>query len=125
MDCPIDAELHESDDFMEPWQARCVQGYISVHLQTKIKMANLARVAQFSGYKFKRAFRASFGCTPQQYVIRMRIQRAQHLMSMCSDSLREIAAECGFTHPSHFSHCFSSVVGERPSEWRARRAQVE
>jgi AraC family transcriptional regulator len=125
VDCPIDAELHESDDFMESWQARCVQGYISVHLQTKIKMASLARVAQFSGYKFKRAFRASFGCTPQQYVIRMRIQRAQHLMSMCSDSLREIAAECGFTHPSHFSHCFSSVVGERPSEWRARRAQVE
>jgi len=125
VDCPIDGELHESDDFMEPWQARCVQGYISVHLQTKIKMANLARVAQFSGYKFKRAFRASFGCTPRQYVIRMRIQRAQHLMNMCSDSLRKISAECGFTDSSHFSHCFSSVVGERPSAWRARRAQVE
>jgi AraC family transcriptional regulator len=125
MDCAIDGQLHESDDFMEPWQARCVQGYISVHLQTKIKMANLARVAQFSGPRFKRAFRASFGCTPRQYVVRMRIERAQHLMSMCGDSLREIAAECGFADSSHFSHCFSSVVGERPSAWRARRAQVD
>jgi AraC family transcriptional regulator len=125
MDCPIDGGMRESDDFMEPWQARCVQGYISVHLQTKIKMANLARVAQFDRGRFERAFRASFGCTPRQYVIRMRIQRAQHLMNMCSDSLREISAECGFTDSSHFSHCFSSVVGERPSAWRARRAQVE
>jgi AraC family transcriptional regulator len=124
MDCAIDGGLHESDDFMEPWQARCVRGYISVHLKTKIKMANLAQVAEFSGGRFKRAFRASFGCTPRQYVIRMRIERAQHLMSMCSDSLREIAVECGFSDSSHFSHCFSSVVGERPSAWRARRAQV-
>jgi AraC family transcriptional regulator len=125
MDCAIEERLHESADFMEPWQARCVRGYISVHLQTRIEMANLARVAQCSRGRFQRAFRASFGCTPQQYVIRMRIQRAQHLMSMCTDSLREIAAECGFTDPSHFSHCFSSVVGERPSAWRARRAQAD
>jgi|SRR5580692_9127532 AraC family transcriptional regulator len=125
MDCPIDAELHESEEFMEPWQARCVQGYISVHLQTKIKMASLARAAQFSSLRFKRAFRASFGCTPQQYVMRMRIERAQRLMSMCGDSLREIAVECGFADSSHFSHCFSSVVGERPSAWRARRAQAD
>jgi AraC family transcriptional regulator len=122
MDCPIDEGLHKRDDYMEPWQARCVQGYISVHLQTKINIGNLARVAQFSHGRFKRAFRASFGCAPRQYVIRMRIERAQHLMSMCGDSLRQIAAECGFTNPSHFSDCFSRVVGERPGAWRARRA---
>jgi len=125
MDCPIDSGLHKRDDYMELWQARCVQGYISVHLQTKIKMGNLARVAQFSPHRFERSFRASFGCTPRQYVVRMRIERAQHLMSMCSDSLGQIAAECGFTNPSHFSHCFSRVVGERPGAWRARHGQAE
>jgi hypothetical protein len=26
-------------DYMELWQARCVQAYIAIHLQTKIKTA--------------------------------------------------------------------------------------
>jgi hypothetical protein len=30
---------------MELWQARCVQAYIAIHLHTKIKTADLARVA--------------------------------------------------------------------------------
>jgi transcriptional regulator GlxA family with amidase domain len=108
-------------DYMELWQARCVQAYIAIHLQTKIKTADLARVAQLSRTSFKRAFRTSFGCVPRQYVIRMRVARAQNLMTMCSDSLSQIASECGFADQSDFNNCFRRIVGERPGAWRARR----
>ena len=110
-----------SRTLMEPWRARCVQGYVGVHLHSKITLPVLARVAHLSQSHFNRKFRASFGCTPSQYVRQMRIARAQNLMMMCRDPLSLIAAECGFADQPHFTRCFRKVVGEPPAMWRARR----
>jgi AraC family transcriptional regulator len=107
--------------FMELWQARCVQGYVAVHLHSKIKLGDLARVTHFSRRKFYRIFKASFGCTPCQYVRRMRIARAQNLMMVSRDPLSQIAAECGFADQSHFNRCFRKIVGESPAIWRGQR----
>jgi DNA-binding winged helix-turn-helix (wHTH) protein len=71
--------------------------------------------------RFNRTFKASFGCTPGQYVRRMRIARAQKLMTMSHDPLCQIAAESGFADQAHFNRCFHKVVGESPAIWRARR----
>ena len=120
---PKRASTTETPDFMELWQARCVQGYVAVHLHTKISTVDLARVAQFSLGRFNRTFKASFGCTPRQYVNRSRIARAQNLMIMSGDPLSQIAVESGFADQSHFSNCFRKVVGERPTAWRARLGQ--
>jgi len=103
---------------MEPWRARCVQGYVAVHLHSKIELADLARVAHFSPSQFSRTFRADFGCTAGQYI--RRIARAQNLMTMSCVLLSRIAAECGFADQSHFNRCFRKVVGESPAMWRAR-----
>ena len=106
--------------FMEPWRARCVQCYVAVHLHSKIELADLARVVHFSPSQFSRTFRAGFGCTPGQYIRRMRIARAQNLMTTSCDLLSRIAAECGFADQSHFNRCFRKLVGESPAMWRAR-----
>jgi AraC-like DNA-binding protein len=111
----------QGDVFMELWRARCVQGYVAAHLHSKIDLGDLAKMTQYSRCKFNRTFKASFGCTPRQYVRRMRIARAQNLMTMSSDPLCQIAAESGFADQSHFNRCFRKVVGESPSIWRARR----
>jgi AraC family transcriptional regulator len=108
---------------MEPWRARCVQGYVAVHLHSKIKLGDLARAAHFSPSKFNRTFRAGFGCTPGQFIRRMRIARAQNLMTMSHDPLSRIATECGFADQSHFNRSFRKVVGESPAMWRAQRCK--
>ena len=128
----IDDRSHSTRDsgahgraFMELWQARCIQGYVAVHLNSKINLGDLAGVMQLSRCKCDRTFKASFGCTPGQYVRRMRVARAQNLMAISRDPLRQIAAECGFADRSHFSHCFRKVVGESPAVWRARRRSTQ
>jgi AraC-like DNA-binding protein len=118
---PKRARTTRGRDFMELWQARCVQGYIAAHLHSKIRTGDLARVTQFKRSKFNRIFKASFGCTPCQYVKRMRVARAQNLMVISSGPLSQVALECGFADQAHFSNCFRSVVGERPAAWRAQR----
>lgn len=106
--------------FMELWQARDVQSYVAAHLQSKITLGDLARLTRFTRHKFTRRFKASFGCTPGQFVRRMRIARAQKLMMTSCDPLYRIAAASGFAGPSHFQRCFRKVVGESPAAWRTR-----
>lgn len=103
---------------MAPWQVRCIRGYIAAHLHTTINTVDLARVAQSGPSRLKRAFKEIFGCTPHQYVIRRRVERAQRLMSISDDSLGQIAAQCGFVGQSHLSNLFYKIVGERPGAWR-------
>jgi AraC family transcriptional regulator len=112
---PVIGRTH---DAMAPWQARCIQGYIAVNLHAAIKTTDLARVVNFSPVRLHRAFKAIFGCTPHQYVIRRRVERVQSLMLMSDDSLGQIAAECGFVHQSHLSNMFYRIVGMRPGAWR-------
>jgi AraC family transcriptional regulator len=113
---------------MAPWQARCIQGYIAANLHGTIRVMDLVRVVQFSPHRFDRVFKESFGCTPHQYVMRRRIERAQSLLLMSNDPLCRIAAECGFVNQSHLSNLFRKIVGETPGKWRrihARRHEDE
>lgn len=103
---------------MAPWQARCIQGYIAANLRANIQTADLASVVQFGLRRFKRAFKEHFGCTPNQYVIRMRVERAKNLMMISNDSLGQIAVECGFVNQFHLNNVFRKIIGERPGRWR-------
>ena len=106
-------------ELMEMWQARCVQNYVALNLHLKITACDLATVAQLSHSSFNRAFRASFGYTPRQYVTRMRIARAQRLMTMSRETLSEIAVERGFLDQYDFKVHFRKIVGQAPADWRA------
>jgi AraC family transcriptional regulator len=110
---------------MAPWQARCIQGYVAANLHGTIRVMDLVRVLQFPPGRFDRQFKESFGCTPHQYVIRRRIERAQRLLLMSNDPLSQIAGECGFVNQSHLSNLFHKIVGEPPGRWRRLHAEFQ
>jgi AraC family transcriptional regulator len=110
---------------MAPWQLCCLRGYIAAHLHATIRTMDRAKVAQMGHSRLKRAFKKSFGCTPHQYVIRMRVERAQNLLMISGDSLAQIATECGFAGQSHLSHLFYQILGERPGAWRRARGALQ
>jgi len=85
------------------------------------RLADLAALAGLSEFHFHRAFRASTGLTPQAWVERMRIRRAEALIA-ARLPLAEVAAACGFAHHSHLTRAFRKARGMTPSEWRARTA---
>jgi AraC family transcriptional regulator len=105
-------------EVMAAWQSRCIKAYIGSNLHSTIKVMDLVRVLQFAPNRFERVFKASFGCTPHQYVMRARIVRAQRLLLMSDDSLSKIAAECGFGNQSHLSNLFRKAMGKTPGKWR-------
>jgi AraC family transcriptional regulator len=82
---------------------------------------DLRTIAAESGYSrnhFLRMFRAATECTPHQYFLRLRIERAQSLMKSQSLRIIDIAESCGFTSQSQFSRVFRRVVGVAPRQYR-------
>lgn len=103
------------------WQLLRVQAMVDAHLSDYISNRQLADCVRLSKYHFARAFRRSTGMSPQGYVARRRIERAQHLMLRTDTTLSRIAFECGFSDQSHFSRAFVKALGETPRAWRRTR----
>ena len=77
-----------------------------------------ATKAQLSYVQFYRRFKTAMEMSPKEYIIRLRIDRARHLLLEDSASVSEIAYACGFESEYYFSRCFKKEVGISPSDYR-------
>jgi AraC family transcriptional regulator len=106
---------------LAPWQIRKVASHIEAHLGRPLRNEELATLVRLNPSHFGRAFRASFGEPPHEYVIRRRVERAQGLMLSTDASLSEIALDCGLADQSHLTRLFRRIAGESPRAWRRAR----
>jgi AraC-like DNA-binding protein len=100
------------------WQMKQLSTYIETNMAAKIRVPQLASLVHLSAGHFFRAFKASFGACPQDYLMRKRISRAAALMSTSTHSLAHIAFEVGLCDQAHFSRTFRRMTGVSPNSWR-------
>ena len=79
----------------------------------------MARAALMSPAHFSRRFRAAYGETPYAYLMTRRIERAQALLRQ-GTSVTDACVAVGCTSLGSFSSRFTEIVGETPSQYRAR-----
>ena len=103
------------------WQKRRLTAYIDAHLDGRIRIEDLAGLLKLSASHFSRAFRATFGTTAHEYLLRRRIEVAQRLMLTSREPLCAIALRCGLYDQPHFTRVFRRIVGETPHVWRRTR----
>ena len=84
----------------------------------------LARIAHVSESHFIRTFGATFGETPHRYLQRRRVERAMFLLRETDRSVTEICFDVGFASLGTFSRTFSEIVGEPPTTYRWRAADL-
>lgn len=80
----------------------------------------LARTAMMSTAHFSRRFRAAYSETPYSYLMSRRIERAKELLRRGEMSVTEVCMAVGCTSLGSFSSRFAELVGESPTEYRAR-----
>ena len=68
---------------------------------------------------FSRRFRATYGETPYTYLMTRRIERAKALLRQ-GMSVTDACVAVGCTSLGSFSSRFTEIVGETPSQYRAR-----
>ena len=71
-----------------------------------------------SDSQFRRRFRQQFKLPPQQFVLKVRMQAACHLLSATDESLAEVALLCGFCDQSYFTRQFRAFFDLSPKRYR-------
>lgn len=104
------------------WQVRRVLAYIEDHLDSSIRVKDLAALIRLSASHFSRAFKQSFGQAPMAYVTGQRVELAQRLLLTTEDSMCQISLACGMCDQAHLTRVFRRVVGDSPMAWRRRNA---
>jgi len=87
-------------------------------LATNLDLHTIAAESGYSRTHFLRIFRASTGYSPHQWLTHLRIEEAKTLLQKASNSLIDVALDCGFSSHGHFSNTFRRIVGVAPREYR-------
>jgi AraC family transcriptional regulator len=96
-------------------EAARLRELIATHLAEPLSLSQLADAAGLSVGHLVRAFKASFGVTPYQYILRARVLRAQELIEAGGLRLTDVATQVGFSDLSQMSKTFRRVLNRSPS----------
>jgi AraC-like DNA-binding protein len=82
---------------------------------------SLGLMVNMATNSFLRLFKQSMGHTIQQYIQKVRINKAILQMHNASESIESIAEKCGFSDRHHFSKVFKKETGMPPAAYRQQK----
>ncbi|MEV0646454.1 AraC family transcriptional regulator [Phytomonospora sp. NPDC050363] len=99
--------------------------HIEEHLDRRIEIHDLARIAWTSEYHFRRMFSALAGIPLAEYIRRRRLTVAGAEVLAGERTLLEIAVRYGYTSGEAFARAFRAVHGVGPGEARRNGARLQ
>ncbi|MBO9703320.1 MAG: AraC family transcriptional regulator [Sporocytophaga sp.] len=95
--------------------------FIDKNLLNDLSLDNLAEVANYSPFHFQRIFKSIKGETPKQYIKRLRLEKAAHLIVLFPEkTILEVAFEVGFKSLEVFSRAFKDYYQTSPDNFRKK-----
>jgi AraC family transcriptional regulator len=98
-----------------------IAAFVDAELSGVLTLERLAGVATLSPFYFARAFKATTGLAPHQFVSSRRIHRATTLLLQSTASVEQVAHAVGLANVSHFRRLFRSHMGVTPGSLRGDR----
>ncbi|MFD3401658.1 helix-turn-helix domain-containing protein [Kribbella sp. NPDC058693] len=86
-----------------------------------VSVPELAAAANLSAGHLHRLFRERYGCGPAYALDLIRLARAATALQRTNATIGEIASDCGYSNPYHFSRRFALAYGDPPGSFRRRR----
>ncbi len=88
--------------------------YCLKHFTEPISVADISDAVDLSRYHFSRRFTREIGSTPAEFILRLRLEKAELLLRSSDLSIRQIGEECGFSTHSYFCRAFRRKFGHAP-----------
>ncbi|EDM28727.1 hypothetical protein LNTAR_09159 [Lentisphaera araneosa HTCC2155] len=92
--------------------------YCKENLSAKLDSKILAQHAGLSPIYLSKLFNNELGLSCAKYILQLRCDEAEKLLLNTGISSAEIAFQCGFATPNHFSRIFSQQKGQSPGKYR-------
>lgn len=103
------------------WRLKRVLSFMEEHYGEPVTLAEMARIAGLSRMHFAAQFRISTGAKPHEYLLRLRVERAQKLMLESDEPLAQVAFSVGFQTQAHFTTVFRRFASTTPHRWRSEQ----
>lgn len=91
---------------------------INKNLQNSPSVKELACSLNISLYKLQEGFKNVTGYTVYEYIQKLKIEKAKHLLKNTNMSIIEIANEVGYENPSKFANLFKRYNNITPLKYR-------
>ena len=94
--------------------------FLEDHYAERIRIADLVRHIGYGRARLFELFKHHTGLSPNDYLLRFRIRKAQDLLVRTDLSVREIARMVGIPDSGYFSIMFRRQTGHTPTIYRER-----
>ncbi len=95
---------------------------VTDHLETNLDRTGgidtLANLLDMEKFAFIRAFKATTGQAPHQFLIDRRMARIKDRLLHSEEKLADIAYSTGFSSQAHMTNAFAKRMGTSPGRWR-------
>lgn len=112
--------LHKIAAAQEPARhpLRPLLRYVEAHIaDPDLSNTALAKQLGIGEVYLRKLFAAHCGTTPKQYVLELRIRKAQQLLAETPLTVTAVAEACGFTSLYHFCRAFKGRTGVTPTRY--------
>lgn len=95
-----------------------IRQQIFANLGRRWTVKDMANLAHISESRFYDKYKAAFSVSPLKDLICARITSAENMLSLGDKSVKEIAAELGYTNEFHFIRQFHKIKGVSPGAFK-------
>lgn len=110
-------QLQAGNISKEIWMCR---DYIIAHIEEKISLQELAKIAGYEEYYLSRKFKKEMGISLNDFINQTKIQRAKALLSTTNMNIEDVVEQLQFSSRTYFTDVFQKVEGISPSEYRKK-----
>ncbi len=103
-------------------RVRKVMLLLERNLSRPLPTEYLARHVGLSARQLQRLFKLELGMGPTELALKLRLAHAHQQLSHSPATLLEVARQCSFTNPSHFTRSFRAAYGQSPGALRKSAA---
>ncbi len=92
--------------------------YMRAHFNANIKIEDICKHIHISPYYFMHMFKEQTGRTPHEFLLALRLEKAEEMLKNGNYSIEEVGTSCGFVDAAHFSKAFKRAKGITPSRYK-------
>lgn len=119
--------LRETENYHREKKIHIKQNYVNLakeymmaYYASNLKIEDICEQIYLSPSYFLRMFKEKTGQTPHEFLLSVRMNKAEEMLKKGDYTIDEIARLCGFVDGAHFSKYFKRVKGIPPSIYKRK-----